>query len=190
MADTTDEDFLEVPQDAAPSYAEEISAPARRRRVPAAVTTGAWLAVGLVVGAIGVAAIHSTRTADGADGAPAAATNQVPGFGGSGFGGSGFGGGRLAGEQHLFGTLSAVGASSITVTSTSGTATYPIESGTVLVKDGQRVSSLSSLKVGDTVVVHVYPSDGSNHVEIVIDGAPPSGPGDSIDTNGTTTTET
>ena len=64
--------------------------------------------------------------------------------------------------------MTAVGAASITVTSAIGTATYPIESSTVLVKGGQR-ASLSALTVGDTVVVHVYPQNGSTHVELVLD---------------------
>ena len=72
------------------------------------------------------------------------------------------------------GTLTAVGPASITVQTSSGAATYPIESSTLLIKDGQRVSSPSALKVGDTVVVHVYPQNGSTHTEMVIDGVTPA----------------
>jgi len=183
MADSSTDDFLEVPPEATPAYAEDVATPRPGRRMPAAVTTGAWLAVGLVVGAIGVAALHSNNTgsaSNGFAGGPAATANQVPGAGPGqglaggpppgGFGGPGGGrGGGPAGEQHVVGTLTAVGSASITVKSASGTATYPIESNTVLVKGGQRVSSLSALTVGDTVVVHVYPQNGSTHVEVVLD---------------------
>lgn len=200
MADLSDDDFLDVPQDATPAYADQVTTAAPRRRLPTAVTTGGWLAVGVVVGVIAVAALHSSTgntAATGIAGAPAAAANQNPGTGPQqgfaggpppgGFGGPGGGpGGRLAGEQHIVGSLTAVGSASITVKNAEGTATYPIEASTVLVKGGQRVSSLSALTVGDTVVVHVYPLNGSTHVELVIDGAPRGG-----DDNGTgTTTET
>lgn len=184
MADSSTDDFLEVPAEATPAYAEEIATPRPGRRMPAAVTTGAWLAVGLVVGAIAVATLHSNTgsAANGFAGGPAATANQVPagpgqgfaggappgGFGGPGGGPGGGRGGGLAGEQHVVGTLTAVGTASITVNSASGTATYPIESSTVLVKGGQR-ASLSALTVGDSVVVHVYPQNGSTHVELVID---------------------
>jgi hypothetical protein len=177
MADSSTDDFLEVPAEATPAYAEELATPRPGRRMPAAVTTGAWLVVGLLVGAIGVAALHSNTgsAANGFAGGPAATANQVPGAGpGQGFAGGappgGFGGpgGGLAGEQHVVGTLTAVGAASLTGQSARGTATYPIESSTVLVKGGQR-ASLSALTVGDTVVVHVYPQNGSTHVELVLD---------------------
>jgi hypothetical protein len=107
-----------------------------------------------------------------------------------GAGPGGFGGGRLDGEQHISGTLTSVTASSITVTTASGASTYPIEATTALVKDGRRVSSTSQLGIGDTVVVHVYPQNGSQHVEVVIDGAPDGfgGPGDDDTTSGQTTT--
>ena len=182
MADSSPDDFLEAPPEATPAYAEDVATPRPGRRMPAAVTTGAWLAVGLVVGAIGVAALHTNSTGNatnGFAGGPTAAANQVPGAGpqqgfaggppAGGVGGPGGPGGGLAGEQHVVGTLTSVGAASITVKSASGTATYPIESTTVLVKGGQRVSSLSALTVGDTVVVHVYPQNGSTHVELVLD---------------------
>jgi hypothetical protein len=195
------DDFLDVPADTTPAHAEEVTTPAPRRRMPVAVATAAWLAVGLVVGAVGVAALHSTNTTNGATGiagAPAAAANQIPGAaprqgfaGGPPPGAFGGPGGGLAGEQHIMGTLAAVGSSSITVKSSAGTATYPIESSTVLVKDGRRVSSLSALTVGDTVVVHVYPQNGSNHVELVLDGAPRGADGSGSANGGTgTTTET
>jgi hypothetical protein len=190
MADgTPDEDFLDGSAAADPAYADAPAAPAApaRRRLPSSVVTAAWLVVGLVVGVIGVAVWHSSANATGT---PTAATNQQvppgaqqapPGA----FGRGGFGGGR-DGEQHVFGTLAAVGSTTITVRTDSGTATtYRTDSSTQLVKDGQQVSSLSAMHVGDQVVVHVYPLNGSMHVERVLDGAPPGGFGGF---GGTTTT--
>jgi hypothetical protein len=53
------------------------------------------------------------------------------------------------------------------------------------------VSSLSALKAGDTVVVHVYPQNGSTHTEMVLDGIPSGrggfGGGAPDDSTGTTT---
>ena len=200
MADTTpDEDFLDGSGANHPAYADVATTPTRRR-VPAAVATAAWVVVGLVVGVVGIAVWHSGRDAN-ASGVPAAVSNQpvgnqqgAPGgFAAPGAGGRGVDGGR-DGEQHVFGTLTAVGASTITVRTQAGsTTTYPIDRSTQLVKDGQQVSSLSAMHAGDQVVVHVYPLNGVTHVERVLDGVPPGGfggppPGQNPD--GTTTTTT
>lgn len=206
MADSTpDEDFLDGSGPDYPEGTDAAGAPARRR-VPAVVATAAWVVVGLVVGVIGVAVWHSGHGAS-ASGVPAAVSNQAGpgardggppaggGFG-SGFGGrfgGGFGGGR-DGEQHVFGTLTAVGASTVTVRTQAGTTTtYRIDSSTQLVKDGQQVSSLSAMHVDDQVVVHVYPLNGATHVERVLDGVPPGGfggppPGQDANSGTTTTT--
>jgi hypothetical protein len=194
MADSTpDEDFLDGSAADYPAYAAadadaDAVAPRMRRRLPAAVVTAAWVVVGLVVGVVAVAVWHSGRDAN-ASGVPAAVGNQQPAAGGfarpgsgvGGFDGRGpadgrFGGGGRDGEQHVFGTLTAVGKSSITVRTDAGsTTTYRIDSSTQLVKDGQQVSSLSAMHVGDQVVVHVYPLNGTTHVERVLDGVPPGG---------------
>ena len=198
MADPSTEDFLDAPEPAPPAYAEETLASSPARRGFATwMSTGAWLLAGLVIGALVVAMLHNNTStnATGVPGAPAAnqlPNGQLPGGPPAGGFGSGFGGGfrgGLPGEQHVVGTLAAVGASSITVKSTGGTATYPIESSTLLIKDGQHVSSTSTMKVGDTVVVHVYPQDGTTHTEMVIDGVPPDRGGvggRDDDTTGTT----
>lgn len=204
MAEHTSEDFLDAPEPMTPAYAEQTStAGPARRGLATWMSTGAWLLAGLVIGALVVAMLHTNSSTNAAGlpaGAPAAnqgPTGQVPGnqlpngqppagaFGG-GFRGS------LPGEEHIVGTLTGVGRSTITVQTTNGAATYPIESSTLLIKDGQRVPSLSALTVGDTVVVHVYPLNGSTHTEMVIDGVPP-GRGDDggrDDNNNGTTTET
>ena len=210
MADSITEDFLDAPEPAPPAYADQIHTGGPPRRGLATwMSTGAWLLAGLVIGALVVAMLHSNSSTNAAGlpaGAPAAnqapagqlpngqlpngqiPNGQAPPAGG--FGG-GFRGG-LPGEQHIVGTLTAIGTTSITVHTTDGTATYPIESSTLLIKDGQRVSSPSALTVGDTVVVHVYPQNGSTHTEMVIDGVPTGRGGDDgpDDNNAGTTTET
>src|SRR4051794_31891919 len=217
MADPTSEDFLDAPEPATPAYAEEIQAGGPARRGLATwMSTGAWLLAGLVIGALVVAMLHNNSSTNASGlpaGAPAAnqaPTGQLPsgqvpngqvpngqvpnGQPPAGAFGGGFRGG-LPGEEHIVGTLTGVGAASVTVKSTNGTATYPVESSTLLIKDGQRVSSPSALTVGDTVVVHVYPQNGSTHTEMVIDGAPTDrggfgGPDDNSgpdDSTGTTT---
>jgi len=190
MPDST-YDFLDAPEPA--------PAAPPRRGAAGWMSTGAWLVAGLVLGALVVAMLHTNKSASATGlpaGSPAAnqAPNGPPAAGGfPGGPGGGFRSG-LPGEQHLVGTLTAVGPSSITVSDNGSSATYPIESSTVLVKNGQRVSSPSALTVGDTVVVHVYPRNGSTHTERVIDGVP-AGPGDDggpadADGNTGTTTET
>src|SRR3954452_14755647 len=202
MAEATSEDFLDAPDPATPAYAEEIQAGGPTRRGLATwMSTGAWLLAGLVIGALVVALLHNNSSTNASGlpaGAPAAnqaakgqlQNGQDPnGQPPAGAFGGGFRGG-LPGEEHIVGTLTGVGAASVTVKSTNGTATYPIESSTLLIKDGQRVSSPSALTVGDTVVVHVYPQNGSTHTAMVIDGVPTgrgddNGPDDN--TSGTTT---
>ena len=89
---------------------------------------------------------------------PAAAQS---GFGsgppsGSSNGGVG-GGGPVSGEAHVTGTVTATTGSSVTVKSTSGTATYTVNATSEVVRNGQSVS-LSDIRVGDPVLVHVFPS--------------------------------
>src|SRR3954454_24596721 len=214
MAEPTSEDFLDAPEPATPAYAEEIQAGGPTRRGLATwMSTGAWLLAALVIGALVVALLHNNSSTNASGlpaGAPAAnqaPTGQLPngqvpngqvpnGQPPAGAFGGGFRGG-LPGEEHIVGALTGVGAASVTVKRNNGTATYPIESSTLLIKDGQRVSSPSALTVGDTVVVHIYPQNGSTHTEMIIDGAPPGGrggfdgPDDNDNNNNTgTTTET
>ena len=182
----------------------------------AALRPTAWLAAGVVAGAVAVAAWHSSSTASPAN--PAAAQGQLPngapgfggqapngqpglggpgtggqgddgqGFGGQGFGGQGFGG--RADEQRVSGTVTAVGASSVTVRLANGTsATYAVIATSDIVKDGARVS-LSAIKAGDAVFLHVYPSNGRTVVEHLFAGQFPDrrpNPGDQT-SSGTTKT--
>ena len=183
MPDAPAEDFLDAPTYSAPAYADPTETPEQPRRgLRAGLVTAAWLVAGLVLGAVGVAAVHAGHGSSTASGAPTVAGGQgFPGAGGPPAGG--FGGG-VAGEQHVIGTLTAVNGASLTVQTASGTSTYTIDSGTALVKDGQPVASLSAMAVGDSVVVHVYPQNGTQHVEVVFDGVPGGGLGRPDDNNG------
>jgi hypothetical protein len=100
-------------------------------------------------------------------GAPGGVQGRVPG----GQGLRGVGG--QDGEQRLTGTLTAVSASRLTVRTSSGSATYQVVSQTQIVRNGV-LASASDLKVGDRVLVHVFPANGSDGVlerVIVVPGA-------------------
>lgn len=141
-------------------------------------------AAGALVGAVAVSALgsHMSPQATAAS-LPSGSTNgTAPGDGRfpDGAGGpmdaggpGGFGG--VAGEQRLQGTLAGVRGSAITVKTASGSATYTVTGTTEIVRNGSR-ASLSDLKVGDPVFVHVYPSasSGAMLVERIFAGTLPA----------------
>jgi len=88
--------------------------------------------------------------------------------------GGGNGPGGVAGEQRIAGTLTARAASSITVKTASGTATYQVDDGTEIVRNGAQVT-LAQLSVGDPVLVHLVPADGGYVAERVVAGTLPQG---------------
>jgi len=106
-------------------------------------------------------------------------TGAVPTGPGGGFGG---GPGGVDGEQRIVGTLSEVGDSSITVTTSSGEQTYQVSDSTEIAKDGA-LASLSDLSAGETVQVHLIPSSSGSTdasdmvVERIIAGTGGFGPG-------------
>jgi hypothetical protein len=97
-----------------------------------------------------------------------------------GMGQAPYGRGQRDGEQHLHGTLTAVGSSSVTVRTDAGTTTtYAVTAATQVVRDGTPVA-LAQLKVGDEVVLHVLPgtSGGRPVLERLLAGTLPGrGPG-------------
>jgi hypothetical protein len=138
-----------------------------------AIRTG-LVAAGAVIGGLVVAAVsHGSSTsitptaAVGSQGsgltgnAPLGGGPPAGGLQGSVPGGAPFG--RRAGEQHLSGTLVSVGSSSVTVRTSSGTATYTVTSATEIVRNG-RVVTLSALRAGDPVFVHVYPGGSGSRL--------------------------
>lgn len=155
----------------------------RSDRLRAIAKPAALVVAGLIVGVGAVSAAQAVG-GDDSDNAVASARGFEP-FGetdGDGFDGGPFPGGApggLQGEQHLTGTLTAVGDSTVTVRSSSGTATYQVDSDTQIVRDGAS-AELSDLQEGDPVLVHVYPaaSDSDQLVaERIFAGTLPSGPG-------------
>jgi hypothetical protein len=66
-------------------------------------------------------------------------------------------------------------ATSVTVKSSSGTATYTVNATTQIIRNGQ-AATLADVEVGDPVQVHVYPSSsGQMLVERLLAGSSASG---------------
>jgi Domain of unknown function (DUF5666) len=135
----------------APAPPARRSARFRWAATPVAVALAALLAGGGIVYAVDH---HASATAS--TGSPQAAVPGPNGFGG-GAGGPGGLGGPIAGEQHVQGTVSAKTATTVTVKSGNGTATYTVNDSTEIVRNGQ-AATLAAVQVGDPVLVHVYPS--------------------------------
>jgi hypothetical protein len=114
---------------------------------------------------------------------PGAGQNGQPGTGQNGTGQrlNGFAG--RDGEVRLIGTLTAVSGSKVTVRSPVGSGTYTIESSTRILRDGAQAEA-SDLHIGDVVLVHAFPSSGTDGVLELIyarsaAGGSGSGSGDS-----------
>lgn len=126
----------------------------------------------LLVGGGAVFAIDHGSSGPSAS-ARTAAGLGVPGDAGAPGGAGGPGG--LDGERHVQGTVTGTNATSVTVKSSSGTATYTVNALTQIVRNG-RTASLSSIQAGDPVLVHVYPgSSGQMLVERLFAGTSASG---------------
>jgi hypothetical protein len=131
------------------------------------------VAAGAVVGGIVVTSVHHNSSAAATSptsfvGPRGGANGQLPGgqLPGGQLPGSPQGGfGGLAGEQHVTGTLVSVGASTVTVRTSSGVATYTVTSATEIVRNGRPVQ-LSALRAGDPVLVHVYPSGSGSRLTV------------------------
>ena len=152
---------------------------ARGERLRAMAKPLALVAAGLIVG---VGAVSAAQAVGGDDSdSTAVGTRAFDPSGetdGDGFDGHGLPPG-FAGEQHLTGTLTAVGDSTVTVESSSGTATYQVVSDTQIVRDGA-AAQLSDLEAGNPVLVHVYPASSDSDrmvVERIFAGTLPSSPG-------------
>ena len=80
------------------------------------------------------------------------------------------GGGSVAGEQHIQGTVTATTATTLTVKSSSATTTYTVNATTEIIRNGKS-AMLAGIKVGDPVMVHVFPSSsGTMLVERLMAG--------------------
>ncbi|HVN13481.1 MAG TPA: hypothetical protein VMT69_15410 [Kineosporiaceae bacterium] len=95
---------------------------------------------------------------------PGGQAQGQPGVGGGqGIGGEAPGGRGFQGEQRLVGTLTAVTSSNVTVESGPGSGTYTITSTTQILRDGSPATA-ADLRVGDQVLVHVFPAANSDGV--------------------------
>jgi len=83
--------------------------------------------------------------------------------------------GRMFGGERVQGTVSATTDSTITVESTSGTATYAVDSSTRIIVNGQS-GTLSDVPVGETVsLLAEQSSSGDDVVRLLFVGAMPQG---------------
>jgi hypothetical protein len=96
---------------------------------------------------------------------PGSGRNGQGGLSGqNGQGGQGLGGSSGSdGEVRLVGALTAVTRSKVTVRSASGSGTYTIASSTRILRNGTQAEA-SDLQVGDVVLVHAFPSSGTDGV--------------------------
>ena len=181
-ASTDDSDWLISPEPSTPPAADAPPRPGRR----AALAAAGLVAAGALVGGVGVSALRSNGSTPAS---PAAFTNgqlpngqlpngqlpngqlpngqlpngQLPDDGSQDDGFAGGPGGGVAGEQRIGGTVTAVHASSLTIRSASGTASYAVTSQTQIVRNGA-LASLSAVRAGDNVFVHLIPGSGSSYV--------------------------
>jgi hypothetical protein len=159
--------------DDAPTASTPLGAHARLGKTVALVAAGV-----LAGGGIAVAVTHDSSNATAATG-PARGNHDgafpgAPGGAAGAEGGVGPGGiGGIAGEQRLQGTLTAVRSGSVTVKTSAGTHTYQVTSQSQIVKNGTS-AALSQLKVGDAVLVHVYPSGSRMLIERIFAGQLPA----------------
>jgi hypothetical protein len=167
-----------MPEEPAATTETPESQPATRSRRAGAASAAALIAAGVLAGGgVGLAVGHHSTSASTAAPTSAALPGQP---------GQPRPGGGLDGEQHVQGIVRAVGSSSLTITSASGASTYAVTASTQIVRNGVP-AALSSLKPGEQVFAHVYPSGGGLAVERVLVGAPPrlhddGGSGDGTDT--------
>jgi hypothetical protein len=159
---------------AATLAAPEPQRPGQRRQVLGII---GLVAAGAVAGALVVNTVGGFGASDAAAVQPGsvtqngAAPNGVNPGGAQGGVQDGVPGGRglrggpggQDGEQRVVGTLTAVSGSTVTVQTPDGPATYQLASQTQIVRDGA-LASVSNLKAGDRVLVHVFPANGSDGV--------------------------
>jgi hypothetical protein len=168
-ADVPDADVpdADVPDADVPDADVVESSPARRRT---ALVTAGLIAAGSLAGGVAVAALrpHSSTTTASQTGSAGGQVpaGQVPSGGqvlpGQGQGGFG-GGGGVDGEQRLGGIVTAVGGSSVTIRTASGTTAYAVTAQTEIVRNGA-LARLSAVRAGDSVFVHLIPGSGSSYV--------------------------
>ncbi len=161
----------------APAY----PAPRRRHRLTKTVVSGlALMGVGGVAGAITSAATSAnaatatSTTATGSSGAGVSSSGSTsspaPPIGGQ-RAGAPPGGAALP----LHGTVTAVGTSSVTIKTNTGTVTYAVGSSSTIEKSGK--ATLSDLSVGDNVAFSTVTTDGTVTIDQLVAGGMAGGCG-------------
>jgi hypothetical protein len=149
-----------------------------RPRLSKAVVSGlALLGAGAIAGGIASTAVSASA---------ATTTSTTAATGNSGSGGSSStsstvpGSGRQrpgappgAAALPLHGTITAVGDSSVTIKTSTGTTTYAVTSTSDIEKKGK--TTLSALSVGDTVAFSTVTTDGTTAIDTLVAGTAPSG---------------
>ena len=148
-----------------------------RRRLHKAWISGlAFLAVGAVAGGIASTAISAsaTTTATATTGNAGSGGTSPPANTGTGTGTAPGGGPPARGAPPggaalpLHGTVTAVGASSVTIKTSSGTTTYPVTDSSAIEKNGK--TTVSALAVGDTVAFSTVTTDGTSAIDKLVAG--------------------
>jgi hypothetical protein len=147
--------------------------PRARRRLNKAMMSGlALLGVGAIGGAVAATA-----------GSASAATTTATGAGSSVSGGSSAGTVPGSGRQRpgdppggtalpLHGTVTAVGSSSVTIETSTGTTTYAVTNSSAIEKKGK--TTLRALSTGDMVAFSVVTTDGTATIDKLVAGGAPS----------------
>lgn len=156
--------------------------PGGRRRLNKVVVSGlALLGVGGVAGGVasmalssGVATAATTTTAPASSGTSGSSSSGSSSSSSTGTSVTPQPGGRGPGAPPggvalpLHGTVTAVGASSVTIKTTSGTETYVVTDSSSIDKNGK--ATLSALAVGDDVAFSTVTTDGTTAIDKLIAG--------------------
>lgn len=157
--------MTDQPQTPLPAASDRTPASRRRRQVTAVSLVGA----GVVTGGILAGTLSAGASTSGsAKAAPAASWSTSPSTAEPMPDGPHGGMGRLA----QTGTVTAVGASSVTVRTATATTTFQVTSASTVVKNG--AAGLAGVKVGDTVRFGTTTTGGTT-IAVLVDGKVPAG---------------
>ena len=129
---------------------------ARRWAAGSALLVGGAVGGGILAGSLTAGASTTSTTTPQTAAGPSNATPRTP---------PGFPGGASGYGLNESGTVTAVGTSSVTIKTSTGTTTYAVNSGSDIDKNGE--ASLSSLKVGDAVTFSTVTSGSTQTIAIL-----------------------
>jgi hypothetical protein len=131
------------------------------RRTGGAAAMAALVLAGALIGGVGVAAVAHGGAGSTTAGGSAAAAGHPDQLGAP----------PGDDEVQVSGTLRSVDPSSIRLHTAHGTSTYPVTAATQVLAQGE-LASLSDLRSGQPVLVHLVPSGSSMSVDRIIAGNP------------------